>query len=90
MLEDEDRTGIMVAGPRTMSEVVRHHLRNVEVCLIDLDIARRDTDWPPESTALLASLLDRAASPDLSWSIDEHAADIVMLDGDTASRPQPP
>jgi len=40
------REGIMTAGPRAMSEIVAHHLRNVEVHSVDLDIGYRPTDWP--------------------------------------------
>jgi maleylpyruvate isomerase len=38
--------GIMTAGPRTMTEIVRHHMRNVEVHHVDLDIGYGPADWP--------------------------------------------
>ena len=41
-----DHEAIMTAGPRTMTEVLRHHLRNVEVHHVDLDIGYRPRDWP--------------------------------------------
>jgi maleylpyruvate isomerase len=40
------RQAIMMAGPRTMVEVVAHHLRNVEVHHVDLDIGYAPSDWP--------------------------------------------
>ncbi|HEY8822425.1 MAG TPA: maleylpyruvate isomerase N-terminal domain-containing protein [Dermatophilaceae bacterium] len=43
-----DRQGIMAAGARTMAEIVAHHLRNVEVHRVDLDIGHRPSDWPPD------------------------------------------
>lgn len=48
-LDDElwDRQGVMTAGPRTMAEIVAHHLRNVEVHHVDLDIGYGPSDWPP-------------------------------------------
>ena len=41
------RQGVMTAGPRTMVEIVDHHLRNAEVHHVDLDIGYRVNDWPP-------------------------------------------
>src|SRR6187549_738961 len=41
-----DRQGIMMAGPRTMAEIVGHHLRNIEVHHVDLDVGHRPSDWP--------------------------------------------
>ena len=60
-----DQKGIMTAGPRTMSEIVTHHLRNVEVHHLDLDIGYRASDWPPifvegELSKRLRALPDRA------------------------------
>ncbi len=43
-----DHQAIMTAGPRTMTEIVRHHMRNVEVHHVDLDIGYRPADWPPQ------------------------------------------
>ena len=41
-----DRQGLMMAGPRSMAEIVGHHLRNVEVHHVDLDIGYSPSDWP--------------------------------------------
>jgi maleylpyruvate isomerase len=68
-----DRQGIMTAGPRTMAEIVAHHLRNVEVHHVDLDIGYRPSDWPPhfvdnELAKRLRALPDRADYVDLlAW-----------------------
>jgi maleylpyruvate isomerase len=68
-----DRQGIMTAGPRTMAEIVTHHLRNVEVHHLDLDIGYRPSDWPPhfvegELAKRLRGLPDRAEHADLlAW-----------------------
>lgn len=68
-----DRQGIMTAGPRTMAEIVAHHLRNVEVHHVDLDIGHRPSDWPPrfvegELAKRLRALPDRAEHADLlAW-----------------------
>lgn len=74
--EDQwDREAIMVAGPRTMVEVVGHHLRNVEVHHVDLDIGYHVSDWPSilvegELTKRLRSLPDRADHAELlAWLI---------------------
>jgi len=70
-----DRQGIMAAGPRTMAEIVTHHLRNVEVHHVDLDIGYRVSDWPPilvegELVKRLRSLPNRADHADLlAWLI---------------------
>ena len=40
------REALMTSGSRTMIEVVAHHLRNVEVHHLDLDIGYRASDWP--------------------------------------------
>lgn len=43
-----DRQAVMMAGPRAMHEVVAHHLRNVEVHHVDLDIGYGPSEWPAE------------------------------------------
>jgi len=40
------RQGIMTADPRTMVEILAHHLRNVEVHHVDLDIGYGISAWP--------------------------------------------
>jgi maleylpyruvate isomerase len=60
-----DRLGTMTVGPRTMAEIVAHHLRNVEVHHADLDIGYRPSDWPSyfverELAKRLCALPDRA------------------------------
>jgi maleylpyruvate isomerase len=68
-----DRQGIMTAGPRTMAEIVTHHLRNVEVHHLDLDTGYRPSDWPlhfveGELAKRLRGLPDRADHADLlAW-----------------------
>lgn len=68
-----DRQGIMAAGARTMAEIVAHHLRNVEVHHVDLDIGHRPSDWPPilvegELSKRLRSFPDRADHAEiLAW-----------------------
>ncbi|MEQ4210444.1 maleylpyruvate isomerase N-terminal domain-containing protein [Actinopolymorpha sp. B9G3] len=68
-----DRQGIMMAGPRTMSEIITHHLRNVQVHHVDLDIGYRPSDWPSnfveaELAKRLRSLPARADHADLlAW-----------------------
>ena len=71
-----DRQGIMTAGPRTMAEIVTHHLRNVEVHHVDLDIGYRPSDWCAlfveiELAKRMRALPDRA----------EHAALLAWLVG---------
>jgi maleylpyruvate isomerase len=67
------RQGLMAAGPRTMAEIALHHLRNVEVHHVDLDIGHRPCDWPSilvegELPKRLRSLPDRADAADiLAW-----------------------
>lgn len=51
-----DALGIMTAGPRTMAEIVGHHLRDVEVHHVDLDVGYRPSDWP---AAFVDGELDR-------------------------------
>jgi maleylpyruvate isomerase len=75
-----DRKGIMMAGPRTMAEIVGHHLRNVEVHHVDLDIGYRARDWPAsfvesELARRLAALPERAEHPALlAWLLDRASA----------------
>lgn len=70
-----DRQGIMVAGPRTMVEIIGHHLRNVEVHHVDLDIGHHPSDWPAilvenELPKRLQALPDRAPHAALlAWLI---------------------
>ena len=81
-LDDElwDRQAIMTAGPRTMTEVVAHHLRNVEVHHVDLDIGYRPADWPEhfvesELEKRLRGLPDRTRHADLlAWLLDRAPA----------------
>jgi len=67
---------IMMAGPRTMVEVVGQHLRNVEVHHVDLDIAYGPADWPAvfvaaELTKRLRQLPDRTNHADLlAWLVN--------------------
>lgn len=74
------RPALMMAGPRTMADVVGHHLRNIEVHHVDLDIGYRAADWPSafvegELTKRLARLRERADSADLlAWLIDRGPA----------------
>ena len=75
-----DRQGIMTAGPRTMSEIVTHHLRDVEVHHVDLDLGYRPSDWPSnfvegELAKRLRALPDRADHADLlAWLLDRAPA----------------
>lgn len=68
-----DRLGMMAAGPRTMAEIVAHHLRNVEVHHVDLDTGHRPSDWPSilvegELSKRLRSFPDRADHAEiLAW-----------------------
>ncbi len=68
-----DRHGVMAAGCRTMVEIVEHHLRNVEVHHVDLDIGHRPCDWPSilvegELSKRLRSLPNRADHAELlAW-----------------------
>jgi maleylpyruvate isomerase len=68
-----DRQGMMTAGLRTMREIVSHHLRNVEVHHVDLDIGHRPSDWPAilvesELSKRLRSFPDRADHAEiLAW-----------------------
>ncbi len=71
-----DHLGIMTAGPRTLAEIVGHHLRNVEVHHVDLDVGYEVADWPPafvdgELARRLRGLTDRADRADLlAWLLD--------------------
>jgi maleylpyruvate isomerase len=65
--------GIVAAGPRTMAEIVAHHLRNVEVHHVDLDVGYRPSDWPApfveaELIKRMRALPDRADHAELlAW-----------------------
>lgn len=67
------RQGVMLAGPRTMVEVAGHHLRDVEVHHVDLDIGHRPSDWPAvlvdgELPKRLQALPDRSGHAELlAW-----------------------
>lgn len=71
---------IMMAGRRSMAEVVAHHLRNIEVHHVDLDIGYRPADWPEvfvetELSKRLRTLPDRAEHADLLiWLLDRAPA----------------
>lgn len=75
-----DRTAIMSAGPRTMVEIVGHHLRNVEVHHVDLDIGYTVADWSDvfvegELTKRLRALPERADHAELlAWLLDRAPA----------------
>ena len=79
-----DEQGIMQAGPRTMAEIITHHLRNVEVHHVDLDIGYRVSDWPSafvegELAKRLRALPDRAEHADLlAWLLDRAPAPGLM------------
>lgn len=68
-----DRQATMTAGPRTMAETVAHHLRNVAVHHVDLDIGYVASDWPrqfveEELARRLRALPDRADHAELlAW-----------------------
>jgi maleylpyruvate isomerase len=72
--------GVMMAGSRTMSEIIGHHLRNVEVHHVDLDIGYSAADWPPtfieaELARRLRTLPDRAdRAALLLWLLDRAPA----------------
>jgi len=75
-----DRQGIMTAGPRTMTEIVTHHLRSVEVHHVDLDIGYLVSSWPPifvdgELAKRLRALPNRADHADLlAWLLGRATA----------------
>jgi maleylpyruvate isomerase len=75
-----DRPAIMTAGLRTMTEVVSHHLRDVEVHHVDLDIGYGVSEWPEafvegELAKRLRGLPDRAVHADLlAWLLDRAPA----------------
>ena len=75
-----DRQGVMAAGARKMAEIVAHHLRNVEVHHVDLDIGHRPSDWPPilvegELAKRLRSFPDRADHAELlAWFLGRSLA----------------
>ena len=66
----------MTSGPRSMAEIVTHHLRNVEVHHVDLDIGYRFEDWlstfvEGELTKRLRDLPDRSSHAALlAWLLD--------------------
>lgn len=74
------RQGIMTAGQRTMVEIVAHHLRNVEVHHVDLDIGYQIAEWPTtfvqgELAKRLGALPDRADHAELlAWLLDRAPA----------------
>lgn len=80
------REGDMTAGRRTMAQIVGHHLRNVEVHHVDLDVGYGPSDWPPvlveaELGKRLRSLPGRADHADLlAWLLGRAPA--PALDGD--------
>jgi maleylpyruvate isomerase len=75
-----DRLGIMTAGPRTMAEIITHHLRDVEVHHVDLDIGYLVSSWPPilvdgELAKRLRALPNRTNPADLlAWLLGRAAA----------------
>jgi maleylpyruvate isomerase len=75
-----ERHGVMTAGPRTMTEIVSHHLRNVEVHHVDLRIGYSPHDWPAafvedELAKRLRGLPDRAEHADLlAWLLGRASA----------------
>jgi len=75
-----DGLGEMSAGPRTMTEIIGHHLRNVEVHHVDLDIGYHVSDWPTlfvedELAKRLRNLPSRADHADLlAWLLDRARA----------------
>lgn len=72
--------GIMTAGPRSMTEIVGHHLRDVEVHHVDLDLGYRPSDWPAafverELAKRLRDLPARADAADLlAWLLGRSPA----------------
>ena len=75
-----DRPAIMTAGPRPLTEVVAHHLRDVEVHHVDLDVGYRVSDWPAvfverELAKRLAALPGRTDQADLlAWLLNRAPA----------------
>lgn len=75
-----DRQGIVTPSLRPMDEIVRRHLRDVEVHHLDLDIGYRPADWPAlfvehELGKRLRDLPERADHADLlAWLIGRAAA----------------
>jgi maleylpyruvate isomerase len=60
-----DREGVVVAGKRTMNELIFRRLREVEVHHVDLDVGYAPSDWPSayvdgELRRRLPGLQDRA------------------------------
>ena len=81
-LDDDlwDFESVMMAGPRTMTEIVSHHLRNVEVHHVDLRIGYEPRDWPgafveSELARRLRGLPERADHADLlAWLLGRASA----------------
>lgn len=75
-----DGLGEMTVGPKTMTEILGHHLRNVEVHHVDLDIGYRVSDWSTlfvegELAKRLSTLPSRADHADLlAWLLDRGRA----------------
>jgi maleylpyruvate isomerase len=75
-----EQEGLVMAGPRTMAEIVGHHLRNIEVHHVDLDIGYEPGDWSSvfvegELNRRLAGLPARAGHPELlAWLLERGPA----------------
>jgi len=75
-----ERLGLMMAGPRTMTQILGHHLRNVEVHHLDLNVGYRPSDWPErfvegELVKRLDALPARADHAELlAWLLGRGAA----------------
>jgi maleylpyruvate isomerase len=76
-----DHESVMTAGRRrTMSEIVSHHLRDVEVHHVDLAIGYQTSDWPSvfvegELRRRVDGLPDRADHADLlAWLLGRRDA----------------
>jgi maleylpyruvate isomerase len=76
--------GEMTAGPRNMVEIIAHHLRNVEVHHVDLDVGYLASDWPTqfiegELAKRLRTLPGRTDHADLlAWLLDRARAPDLM------------
>ncbi len=72
--------GITTAGPRSMTDIVARHLRDVEVHHVDLDNGYTPSDWPAEYVQLelakrLGELDGRADPADLlAWLLGRQPA----------------
>lgn len=75
-----DNQGITTAGPRSMTETVARHLRDVEVHHVDLDVGYAPCDWPEEFVRVELPKrvrdLERRAEPTalLAWLLGRSAA----------------